>query len=116
MDGFAKITGNSLRNSRVNADAKLIYKKGNIQTEFGYLIFYDKIVNQEYIRQSLKLKADYTIKKLTLSIEGDNIENIFGVFDNTAYNTRYSILNGITQITVLNEALSYAILKLKYNF
>jgi hypothetical protein len=40
MDGFAKITGNSLRNSRINADTKLIYKKGNINTEFGYLIFY----------------------------------------------------------------------------
>jgi hypothetical protein len=116
MDGFAKITDNSLRNSRININAKLIYKKGNINTELGYLIFYDKIVNQEYIRQSLKLKAEYTVKKLILSIEGNNIENIFGVFDNTAYNTRYSILNGITQITVLNEALSYMIFKLKYNF
>jgi hypothetical protein len=116
MDGFAKITDNSLRNSRINMDAKLIYKKGNINTELGYLIFYDKIVNQEYIRQSLKLKAEYTVKKLILSIEGNNVENIFGVFDNTAYNTRYSILNGITQITVLNEALSYMIFKLKYNF
>jgi hypothetical protein len=116
MDGFAKITDNSLRNSRINIDAKLIYKKGNINTELGYLIFYDKIVNQEYIRQSLKLKAEYTVKKLILSIEGNNIESIFGVFDNTAYNTRYSILNGITQITVLNEALSYMIFKLKYNF
>jgi hypothetical protein len=116
MDGFAKITGNSIRNSRINADAKLICKKGNINTELGYLIFYDKIVNQEYIRQSLKLKAEYTVKKLILSMEGNNLENIFGVFDNTAYNTRYSILNGITQITVLNEALSYMIFKMKYNF
>jgi hypothetical protein len=116
MDGFTKIIGNLLRNSRMNADAKLIYKKGNIHTEVGYLIFYDKIANQEYLRQSLKLKAEYTIKKLVVSIEGDNIDNIFGIFDNTAYNTRYSILNGITQITVLNEALSYAIFKLKYNF
>jgi hypothetical protein len=116
MDGFAKITGNLLRNSRLNADTKLIYKKKNIHTEFSYLIFYDKIVNREYIRKSLKLKAEYIIKKLVVSIEGDNIENILGVFDNTAYHTRYSILNGITQVTVLNEALSYMIFKLKYNF
>jgi hypothetical protein len=116
MDGFAKITGNLLKNSRLNADTKLIYKKGNIHTEFGYLIFYDKIISQAYIRQSLKLKAEYTIKKLVLSIEGNNIENIFGIFNNTAYNTKYSIFNGVTQITVLNDALSYMIFKLKYNF
>ncbi|MDR1552698.1 MAG: hypothetical protein LBS69_04450, partial [Prevotellaceae bacterium] len=116
MDGFSKITDNSLRNSRINMDAKLIYKKGNINAELGYLIFYDKIVNQKYIRQSLKLKAEYTVKKLILSMEGNNVENIFGIFDNTAYNTRYSILSGITQITVLNEALNYMIFKLKYNF
>jgi hypothetical protein len=116
MDGFTKIMNNLLKNSRINGDAKLIYKKGNINTELGYLIFYDKIINREYIRQSLKLKVEYTVKKLIVSIEGNNLENIFGVFDNTAYNTRYSILNGITQITVLNEALSYMIFKLKYNF
>jgi hypothetical protein len=114
--GFAKIMDNSLENSRLNLDAKLIYKKGNINTEFNYLIYYDKIIDNEYIRQSLKLKAEYTIKKLILSVEGNNIESIFNIFDNTSYNTRYSILNGINRITVLNEAISYLICKVKFNF
>jgi hypothetical protein len=116
MEGLAEIASNSLRNSRLNIDTKVIYKKENFNTEIGYLIFYDKIINQEYVRQSLKLKIEYMIKKMILSVEGNNVENIIGIFDNTSYNTRYSILNGITQITVLNEAISYAILKLKFNF
>ncbi|MDR2389933.1 MAG: carboxypeptidase-like regulatory domain-containing protein [Tannerellaceae bacterium] len=115
-DGFAEIVDNLLRNNHLHVNAKLIYKKGNINTELSYLIFHDKIIHQEYIRQSLKLKAEYTIKKMTLGVEGNNIENIIDIFDNTSYNTRYSMLNGITQITVLNKALSYIIFKVKLNF
>jgi hypothetical protein len=116
MNGATEIMGNSLENSRLNLDAKLIYKKGNINTELNYLIYYDKIIDNEYTRQSLKLKVEYTVKTMVLSMEGNNIENIFNIFDNTSYNTRYSILNGINRITVLNEAISYLMLKLKYNF
>jgi hypothetical protein len=114
--GKTNIQENVLKASYLKGGAKIILKKNNFDGEFGYTVYYDKIISKDYTRQSLHLKAAYKHNKLTFGIEGDNIEKLAGIFNNTTYHTRYSISNGINQVSILNEPLSYLIFKVKLNY
>jgi hypothetical protein len=114
--GKTKIQENALKASYLKGGTKVILKKNNFNGELGYTVYYDKIISKEYTRQSLHLKAAYKHNKITFGVEGDNIEKLVGIFNNTTYHTRYSISNGINQVSVLNESLSYLICKIKLNY
>jgi hypothetical protein len=105
-----------LKASYLKGDLKVVLKKKNFNGELGYTFYYDKIISNDYTRQSLILKAEYNYNKLTFGIEGNNIEKLAGIFNNTTYHTRYSISNGINQVSILNESLSYLIFKVKLNY
>lgn len=110
------IEGNSLKANYLKGGTKVVLKKNNFNGELGYAVYYDKIISNDYTRQSINLKAEYRYNKITFGVEGDNIEKLLGFFDNTSYHTRYNISNGINQVSVLNESLSYLIFKIKLNY
>lgn len=111
-----KIEGNSLKANYLKGGTKVVLKKNNFNGELGYTVYYDRIISNDYTRQSINLKAEYKYNKITFGVEGDNIEKILGLFNNTSYHTRYNISNGINQVSVLNESLSYLIFKIKLNY
>ncbi len=93
---------------------KLDYKK--IRSEVAYILFNDYIIGKTYNRQNINLNISYKLKKATFLIEGENVDQFFSIFNNKAYNTKFSILNGINQTTVSNQAINYLIFKIKYNY
>ncbi|ASZ12980.1 carboxypeptidase-like regulatory domain-containing protein [Chitinophaga pendula] len=93
---------------------KFSRKRTDIKLSFIYQ--HNQVLRQHYIRKNCHLIANYNMEKITLGIEARNIDDLFGLFNNKAYNTVLSFDNGITNIRVKNTALHYAILIIKYKF
>lgn len=111
-----KLLDEILKARYFKSNFKLIYKTNKIKSEMTYSFYLDKVIDNKYKRQSLDFLAEYKIKKITLGVEGKNIDQLLDLFNNSSYNTKYTVLNGINQISILNEAISYFIFKMKYNF
>ncbi len=79
------------------------------------LVYEHNVINEEtYLRKNINLELAYTKGKMKLSMEARHLGEVFDFIDNAAYNSRFSIANGINTLTVNNQSLNYIIFGIQY--
>lgn len=96
-------------NSFLYDNHKLIFK-------LSFLYNKNYIMDDYYTRKNFNFSAAYRLRRLTLGMDSKNLGDIFGFFDNSAYNTRFVLNQGINTAIITNRALNYCIFYGKYNF
>ena len=110
------IRNNDLKSHYLRSSIKAIFKKNNFSSELKYAFDFDRITTNNYSKQSISINAEYKYKKLIFCIDGNNIDQLLGLFSNTSYQTRYSVFNGINEVTIMNKSISYLLFKIKFNY
>jgi len=110
------VAGNRYSSSFSGNNFLLKYRTKKNEAILTFLYNNDHIIGKKYIRRNFNLSLKRTIGKTILGIEAENFDDIFKIFDNTAYNSILNFQNGINTVTVRNMAISYIMFTIKQNF
>ena len=103
------------KSSFLNSTLAFLVKNEKWFSQLSFVQEYNVINNQIFKRSNINLGITYTIGKLVFSVDGRHLEELFSLIDNTAFNSQFSINNGLISNLVRNQSLSYLILGIKYN-
>ncbi|MBB6272392.1 hypothetical protein HDF26_002849 [Pedobacter cryoconitis] len=110
------VDGNRYSSSYSTNNFLLKYRTKKNEATLTFLYNNDHIIGKKYIRRNFNLSLKRTIGKTILGVEAENFDDIFKIFDNTAYNSILNFQNGINTVTVRNMAISYIMFTIKQNF
>lgn len=96
---------------------KLKYDLKKIKADVSYLYSSEVVMGKRYSKQNINLNTTYNLnKKITVQVQGENIDQFFSLFKNNTYGTRFSFENNLNKVKVNIQDLNYIILKIKYDF
>ena len=107
---------NILRTYFLNNVFSARYTKLIFAAKISFIYDTSLLLEQHYQRQSINCEASIKFKKTTLGLDGRNVGDIIGLFNNTAYNTRFQTNDGVSSSYIMDRALNYIITSLKYTF
>ncbi len=115
---FSFIT-NDVQNIRYNAtynsnSFSILLKNKKWNGKLAFLYDTNTINNITYSRKNLNLEVSYTLDKITFSAESRHLGELLSLVDNDAYNSRFNLSNGLSNLTINNQSLNYLIFGIKY--
>lgn len=100
----------------IQSNYTLWITKDRIEGYLKYIFNTDIISQHQYSRKNIDVSLLYKYNtKLHFCIEGKNIDQFIGLFNNQSYSTRFSISNGISRTVINTAIIPYLIIKLKFN-
>lgn len=99
-----------------NNSLAIIAKHKQFKSEVSFIYDFGKINDRLFHRKNINLELSLTKNKTTFSMDIVHLGELFGLYENTSYNTYSIIENGRNTLTTNNQALKYLMLGIKYNY
>lgn len=104
-------------NHYVESRYALVLNHKKIEGELAYIFNSDWVLQHKYTRNNIDANLTYKLNsKLHFSLEGQNIDQFFPLFDNRSYAIRTRVLDGISQTIFYTQSIRYLLFKIKINF
>lgn len=111
---ITRISATDLRTTSLNNTASILYSKPIFDAKLSFIYNFNIILGQQYRRRTINFQANLRLKRVTLGLEGRNIGDVIGLFNNTAYDTRLLVNDGISSTYIMDKSLNYVITSIKY--
>ncbi|SFQ79660.1 carboxypeptidase-like regulatory domain-containing protein [Hymenobacter arizonensis] len=111
-----RVGSTDLRTTSFDNTLSILCSKSIFESKLSFVYNMSILLGQQYQRKNINCQANLNLKKITLGLEGRNIGDLIGLFNNTAYDSRLFVNDGISSTYIMDRALNYMVASVKYTF
>ena len=112
-----KIDENVFDSQLFETSSTLLFQNARINGSIAYVFNVNNVFHQKYTRNNIDFSLTFKTRgKLHFSLEGKNVDQFFGIFNNQSYAIRTRVVDGVHQTTFYTQALHYLLFRIKYIF